>query len=43
MEHFFEEAAEGRIPLQVVPTDPDVLEKRAAFTKKCGYGFVGLP
>ena len=28
MEHFFEEAAEERIPLQAVPTDPDVLERR---------------
>jgi len=28
MERFFEEAAEGRIPLQAVPTDPDVLERR---------------
>ena len=39
MEHFFEEAAENRIPLQAVPTDPDVLEKRAAFTEKYGYEF----
>jgi mannose-6-phosphate isomerase-like protein (cupin superfamily) len=43
MEHFFEEAAEGRIPLQAVPTDPDVLEKRAAFTEKYGYEFADLP
>ena len=28
MERFFEEAAEGRIPLQAVPTDPDILERR---------------
>ena len=39
MEHFFEEAAEGRIPLQAVSTDPDVLEKRAAFTERYGYEF----
>ena len=39
MEHFFEEAAEGRIPLQVVPTDPDVLERRDAFARKYGYEF----
>ncbi|CAA9434144.1 hypothetical protein AVDCRST_MAG82-2335 [uncultured Rubrobacteraceae bacterium] len=39
MEHFFEEAAEGRIPLQAVPTDPDVLERRAAFAEKYGYEF----
>ena len=39
MEHFFEEAAEGRIPLQAVPTDPDVLEKRDAFAAKYGYEF----
>ena len=40
MEHFFEEAAEGRIPLQAVPTDPDVLERREAFVRKYGYEFV---
>lgn len=39
MEHFFEEAAEKHIPLQMVPTDPDVLEKLAAFTEKYGYEF----
>ena len=39
MECFFEEAAERRIPLQAVPTDPDVLERRAAFTEKYGYEF----
>ena len=40
MEHFFEEAAEGRIPLQAVPADPDVLEKRDVFAEKYGYEFV---
>lgn len=39
MERFFEEAAEGRIPLQAVPTDPDVLERHAAFATKYGYEF----
>jgi mannose-6-phosphate isomerase-like protein (cupin superfamily) len=39
MEHFFEEAAEGRIPLQAVPTDPEVQEKVEAFTSKYGYEF----
>jgi mannose-6-phosphate isomerase-like protein (cupin superfamily) len=43
MEHFFEEAAEEHIPLQAVPTDPDVLENRAAFAKKYGYEFADLP
>lgn len=43
MEHFFEEAAEGRIPLQAVPTDPDILERRAAFTAKYGYEFADFP
>jgi RimJ/RimL family protein N-acetyltransferase/quercetin dioxygenase-like cupin family protein len=43
MEHFFEEAAEGRIPLQATPTDSDVLERRAAFTEKYGYEFAELP
>jgi mannose-6-phosphate isomerase-like protein (cupin superfamily) len=39
MEHFFEEAAEQRIPLQAVPADPDVLERRDAFAAKYGYEF----
>ena len=43
MEHFFEEAAEGRIPLQAVPEDPAVLERRDAFAQKYGYEFAGLP
>lgn len=43
MEHFFEEAAGKRIPLQVVPTDPAVLERRAAFTAKYGYEFAAFP
>jgi hypothetical protein len=43
MEHFFEVAAEGRIPLQTVPTDPDVLERRTAFTEKYGYEFAEFP
>ena len=43
MEHFFEEAAEQRIPLQAVPTDPDVLERRDAFAAKYGYEIVESP
>ena len=43
MEHFFEEAAEGRIPLQAVPADPEILERRAAFTAKYGYEFADFP
>jgi RimJ/RimL family protein N-acetyltransferase/quercetin dioxygenase-like cupin family protein len=43
MEHFFEEAAQERIPLQAVPTDPDILERRAAFTAKYGYEFADFP
>jgi mannose-6-phosphate isomerase-like protein (cupin superfamily) len=39
MEHFFEEAAEQRILLQAVTTDPDVLERRDAFAAKYGYEF----
>jgi quercetin dioxygenase-like cupin family protein len=42
MESFFEEAAEQHIPLQAVPTDPDVLERRAAFAEKYGYEFADL-
>lgn len=43
MDHFFEEAAEGRIPLQAEPTDPAVLEKLAVFTRKYGYEFEEFP
>jgi quercetin dioxygenase-like cupin family protein len=43
MDHFFEEAAEGRMPLQAEPTDPEVQEKLAAFTEKYGYEFAELP
>lgn len=43
MERFFEEAADKRIPLQVVPTDPAALERRAAFTAKYGYEFADFP
>ena len=43
MEYFFEEAAEGRIPLQAVPTDPEIKEKVDAFTSKYGYEFAELP
>jgi mannose-6-phosphate isomerase-like protein (cupin superfamily) len=43
MEHFFEEAAEKRIPLQAVPTDPQVLKRRSTFTEKYGYEFAELP
>lgn len=43
MEHFFEEAAEKRMPLQAVPEDPTVLEDLAAFTKKYGYEFAEFP
>ena len=39
MGSFFEEAAEGRIPLQAVPTDPAVQEKLETFTEKYGYEF----
>lgn len=43
MDHFFEEAAERRVPLQAVPEDPKVLDDLAAFTKKYGYEFAELP
>lgn len=43
MDRFFEEAAEGRIPLQAEPTDPAVQEKIAAFTAKYGYEFAEFP
>jgi mannose-6-phosphate isomerase-like protein (cupin superfamily) len=43
MEHFFEEAAEERVPLQAVPEDPGMLARRDAFVKKYGYEFAELP
>lgn len=43
MDRFFEEAAEGRMPLQAVPDDPAVLERLEAFTEKYGYEFAEFP
>ena len=42
MDHFFEEAAEQRVPLQTVPTDPEVQEKLKTFTERYGYEFAEL-
>jgi quercetin dioxygenase-like cupin family protein len=43
MDRFFEEAAEGRMPLAAVPSDPVVLERLETFTEKYGYEFAELP
>jgi hypothetical protein len=43
MDHFFEEAAERRMPLQAMPTDPTVLKELMAFTAKYGYEFAEFP
>lgn len=43
MDHFFEEAAGRRMPLQDVPADPKVQEELAAFTEKYGYEFAEFP
>ena len=44
MGRFFEEAAEGRVPLAgPPPTDPEVLERLETFTEKYGYQFAELP
>ena len=43
MEHFFEEAAQQRISLQAVPTEPDVLHRRNAFAAKYSCEFAELP
>ena len=43
MDRFFEEAAEGRMPLQAEPEDPAVQERLAAFTERYGYEFAELP
>lgn len=43
MDRIFEEAAERRMPLQAVPTDPAVLGELGAFTEKHGYEFAEFP
>ncbi|HEX2742613.1 MAG TPA: hypothetical protein VHM69_19390 [Rubrobacter sp.] len=43
MDRFFEEAAEGRMPLQAVPTDPEVKERLDSFTSRYGYEFAEFP
>jgi len=43
MDRFFEEAAEGRIPLQAVSEDPAVLGRLDAFTRKYDYEFAEFP
>ena len=43
MDGFFEEAAERRMPLQAVPTDPAILEELANFTERYGYEFAEFP
>ena len=43
MDHFFEEAAEGHMPLQAAPTDTAVLEELEAFTERYGLRFAEFP
>jgi len=43
MDRFFDEAVEKRVPLQAEPTDPAVLEKLEAFTRKYDYEFAEFP
>ncbi len=43
MDSFFEEAAERRMPLAVVPEDPAVLERLRDFTERYDYEFAELP
>jgi hypothetical protein len=43
MDSFFEEVAEGCMPLQAAPANLEVREKLAAFTEKYGYEFAELP
>jgi mannose-6-phosphate isomerase-like protein (cupin superfamily) len=43
MDHFFEEAAEGRMPLQPTPTDTAILEELEAFTERYGLRFAEFP
>ena len=43
MDHFFEEAAEGHVPLQAAPTDTAILEELEAFTERYGLRFAEFP
>jgi len=43
MDHFFEEAAKERVPLQAEPEDPEIEERLARFTERYGYEFAELP
>jgi oxalate decarboxylase/phosphoglucose isomerase-like protein (cupin superfamily) len=43
MDHFFEEAAEERMPLASVPEDPAILERLRDFTERYDYEFAELP
>ncbi len=43
MDRFFVEAAERRLPLQVVPADPAVAAELAEFTARHGFEFAEFP
>lgn len=43
MDGFFAEAAERRLPLQMVPTDPQVLSELEKFTARYDYEFAEFP
>jgi mannose-6-phosphate isomerase-like protein (cupin superfamily) len=43
MDHFFEEAAARRIPLQGTTTDPVILEAMADFCQKYSFEFADFP
>lgn len=43
MDRFFVEAAERKLPLQGVPTDPAVLAELAELTARYGFEFAELP
>jgi hypothetical protein len=43
LERLFEKAVEGHMPLQVMPSDPVVLERLEAFTEKYAYKFAEFP
>jgi quercetin dioxygenase-like cupin family protein len=43
MDHFFEEAAEGHMPLQAAPTDTAILEELETFTARYGLRFAEFP
>ena len=43
MDHFFDDAAAQRLPIQTVSNDPEKLAAMEAFSEKYGFAFADLP